>query len=474
VSRDRTRPTYVCEECGAQSPRWEGRCPQCAKWNTLVNQPQSIRSERAGWVGTTPSHPQELSQIVSDKAQRIATGSAELNLVLGGGLVPGSLVLFAGDPGIGKSTLLLQTSAQLGIGDKRVLYVSGEESAQQVKLRAERLGITGKGVLFLAETETEEILSRLDELNPSMAVVDSVQTLFTQGATSSPGTVAQVRECTRRLMQWAKEHETPVLLAGHVTKDGTVAGPRVLEHMVDVVLYLEGDTFGVHRILRAVKNRFGSTNEVGLFAMGERGMSDVEDPSGLFLSYRGEAMPGSTVIATLEGTRPLLAEMQALLSPTVFPQPRRTASGVDFQRLILVAAVMGKQPGFSLAAQDIIVNITGGLRIVEPAADLGMAVAMASSFRNAPCQPRTVVIGEVGLGGEVRPVFGLERRLNEAVKLGFKQAIIPEAQARDAEGPAILCLPVSTVRQAVTKALISGHKQDQQKRNTPLLEKEAV
>ncbi|MBF98711.1 MAG: hypothetical protein CMI36_06955 [Owenweeksia sp.] len=228
MSRDRSRPTYICNECGAQSPRWEGRCPQCGQWNTLVNQPQSIRSERAGWLGATPSHPQELSQIVADKAQRIATASAELNLVLGGGLVPGSLVLFAGDPGIGKSTLLLQTSAQLGIGDKRVLYVSGEESAQQVKLRAERLGITGEGILFLAETDTEEILSRLDELNPSMAVVDSVQTLFTQGASSSPGTVAQVRECTRRLMQWAKEHGTPVLLAGHVTKDGTVANDLVI------------------------------------------------------------------------------------------------------------------------------------------------------------------------------------------------------------------------------------------------------
>jgi len=459
VNREQSRTIFVCEECGAQSPKWEGRCAQCGQWNTLVSAPGFGRSSRHGWVAPKPAQVQELSQVATDMAPRVSTPSDELNRVLGGGLVPGSLVLMAGDPGIGKSTLLLQTCAHFARQGQRVLYVSGEESAQQVKLRADRLGISGENLLFFSGTEVDEILGRLDAESPSLAVVDSVQTLFSQDTPSAAGTVAQVRECTRRLMQWTKERGVPLLLAGHVTKDGSVAGPRVLEHMVDVVLYLEGDTLSPYRILRAVKNRFGSTNEIGVFAMGSQGLEDVKDPSMLFLSHHHEAEPGSTVIATQKGSRPLLAEVQALTTPTVFAQPRRTASGVDFQRLVLVAAVLSKRMGIPLGGQDIIVNITGGLHVEEPAADLGMALALVSSFRNVPCQPETVVVGEVGLGGEIRSVPQLDRRLNEAAKLGFKRAVVPESQKSDAEGCDIQVITVATVGEAVRKAIVRDRRQ---------------
>ena len=464
MNRERSRTVYICQECGARAPKWEGRCPQCTQWNTLVAAPKPARSGRDTWLAAGPAQVQELSQVTIANAPRTLTASGELDRVLGGGIVPGSLVLMAGDPGIGKSTILLQTCAHLASQGQRALYVSGEESSQQVKLRAERLGISGHALLFLAETEIDEILARLEESSPSLVVVDSVQTMTSQDSPSAPGAVAQVRECTRRLMRWAKERGVPMFLAGHVTKDGSVAGPRVLEHMVDVVLYLEGDTLSSYRILRAVKNRFGSTNEVGIFAMGGQGMRDVEDPSTLFLSQRGEVTPGSTVIATLEGTRPLLAEVQALTTPTVFAQPRRTATSVDFQRLVLVAAVIGKRLGVSLGSQDVIVNIAGGLHVDEPAADLGMALSMVSSFRNVPCDPATVVVGEVGLGGETRPVPQLERRLNEARRLGFKRAIIPAAQRADAHGSSLEIAAVSTVGEAVRKALPRArrHKGDEE------------
>lgn len=452
VSRERLRTVYVCQECGAHAPKWEGRCTQCSQWNTLVGLPDSPRPRHGTPLLTPdPTSAQELSQIAVGDVPRTLTDSNELNRVLGGGIIPGSLILMAGDPGIGKSTILLQACSYLADQGQQVLYVSGEESAQQVKLRAERLSISGQALLFLAETEIDEVIRSLDSINPSLVVIDSIQTMESQYMPSAPGTVAQVRECTRRLIQWTKQRGIPMFLAGHVTKDGSVAGPRVLEHMVDVVLYLEGDTLSPFRILRAAKNRFGSTNEVGIFAMDSQGMRDVDDPSTIFLSRKDDPIPGSTVIATQEGTRPLLAEVQALTTHTIFTQPRRTANGADFQRLVLIAAVITKRLNIPLGNQDIIINIAGGLHLNEPAADLGIALAIISSFRNVPYDPSTVVIGEVGLGGEVRPVPQLERRLNEIYRLGFKKAVIPASQRLGEHDSQLELVTVASIGEAVSK-----------------------
>ena len=456
MTQDRSRTIFVCQECGAQSPKWAGRCPQCNQWNSLVETaaaPQPKRKRGAAWLGAAPSEAQELSSVSTSPVPRIATPFQEMDRVLGGGIVPGALVLMAGDPGIGKSTLLLQVAGSLAAQDHKLLYVSGEESAQQVHLRAQRLGISGQNLFFLAETEIEQILARLEAIEPYLAVVDSVQTLFSQDVPSPAGSVAQVRECTRRLMQWSKSQGTPVLLAGHVTKDGAVAGPRTLEHMVDVVLYLEGDTLSPYRILRGAKNRFGSTNEIGVFQMGNQGLEEVSEPSRLFLSSRLQDTPGSVVVVTMEGSRPLLAEVQALTTPTVFAQPRRTASGVDFNRLILVAAVASKRLGVPLGDQDIIANVAGGLRVEEPAADLGIALALVSSFRNVPCDTSTVAVAEVGLGGELRGVPQLGRRLQEAARLGFRRAVIAQAQADDAKDSGLDVIATPTLADAVRKLL---------------------
>ena len=464
MNRGRSRTIFACQECGAQSPKWEGRCPQCDQWNTLVSTTVTPRSKRDAWVGVDSADVQELSSVSTETTPRIGTPFQELDRVLGGGIVPGALVLMAGDPGIGKSTLLLQTSAYLAQQGHRLMYVSGEESAQQLRLRAQRLGISGEGLFFLGETEVEEILARLDSLQPFLAVVDSVQTLFSQDVPSVVGSVAQVRECTRRLMQWAKARGVPILLAGHVTKDGSVAGPRALEHMVDVVLYLEGDTLSPYRILRGAKNRFGSTNEIGVFQMGGQGMEEVQEPSLLFLSSRLQGTPGSVVIATMEGSRPLLAEVQALTTPTVFTQPRRIATGVDFHRLLLVTAAATKRLGIPLGDQDIIVNVAGGLRVEEPAADLGIALALVSSFRNVPCDPSTVAAGEVGLGGELRRVPQLDRRLGEAAKMGFQRAVIAESQINDAKGSGLELIAVPTLADAISKLLPLAHRRDDRPR----------
>ena len=453
MNRGKPRTAFICQECGAQTPKWEGRCPQCGQWNTLVGTSVVPRPKRDSWLGAGAADIQELATVSTDAAPRIRTSSQEMDRVLGGGVVPGSLVLMAGDPGIGKSTLLLQTCGSLAQQGHRLLYVSGEESAQQVRLRAERLGISGEGLFFLGETEVDEILARLGSFQPFLVVVDSVQTLFSQDVPSGTGSVAQVRECTRRLMQWAKGRGIPILLAGHVTKDGSVAGPRALEHMVDVVLYLEGDTLSSYRILRGAKNRFGSTNEIGVFQMGHQGLQEVQEPSLLFLSNQRQGVPGSTVIVALEGTRPLLAEVQALTTSTVFAQPRRTATGVDFHRLLLVTAATSKRLGIPLGDQDIIVNVAGGLRVQEPAADLGIALALISSFRNVSCDSSTVVIGEVGLGGELRSVPQLDRRLSEAARLGFRRAMIAEAQLADAQGSGLDIIAVPTLADAVRKFL---------------------
>ena len=451
MTQGKSRTTFVCGECGAQTPKWEGRCPQCGQWNTLAAIQTAPRAKRDQWLKADSPDVQELSTVSTAALSRIGTPFGELDRVLGGGIVPGALILMAGDPGIGKSTILLQTASYLAGQGQRVLYVSGEESAQQVRLRAERLGVSGDGLFFLGETEIEQILARLDTVQPFLVVVDSVQTLSSQEVPSAAGSVAQVRECTRRLTQWAKGRGVPILLAGHVTKDGTVAGPRALEHMVDVVLYLEGDTLSPYRILRGAKNRFGSTNEIGVFQMGSQGLEEVTEPSLLFLSSRLQGVSGSVVIVTMEGSRPLLAEVQALTTPTVFSQPRRVATGVDFHRLLLVAAATTQRLGIPLGGQDIIVNIAGGLRVGEPAADLGIALALVSSFRNTPCDAATVAVGEVGLGGELRSVPQLGRRLKEAARLGFRRAVIAQAQLNDAQGSGLELVASPTLADAVRK-----------------------
>ena len=406
---------YFCQGCGQESPKWLGRCPQCGAWNTFV--------EKSPHSHAVP--PQELSKLAPRGFSRLPFRGSELNRVLGGGIVPGSLVLLGGEPGIGKSTLLLQLSDHLASQGEKVAYISGEESPEQLQLRAERLGVKGENLYILTETDLEAILAQLDSLSPRLVVLDSIQTVSLAGVGGGPGSLAQVRECTVQLMRWAKPRAIPVLITGHVTKDGAIAGPKALEHIVDVVLYLEGEPFSSYRILRGVKNRFGSTNEVAVLEMRGEGLVEVENPSLAFLSpHKGEA-PGCAVVPTLEGTRPVLVEVQALTSPTPYGFPRRTANGVDINRLYVITAVLGKRAGLALGNQDIIVNAVGGFRISEPAADLGLALAIASSFKNRPVISGLVCCGEVGLTGELRPVPHLERRLQEAQRLGYTACLAP-------------------------------------------------
>ncbi|MBI4299559.1 MAG: DNA repair protein RadA [Chloroflexi bacterium] len=446
--------TYVCQQCGGTSPRWLGRCPECQEWNSLVEMAvPSLKDERRP-KARGESGLQELSHLAGEPEARLSSFSREFDRVLGGGMVPGSLVLVGGDPGIGKSTLLLQVAAHLGQRGASVCYVSGEESAQQIKLRARRLGLSGEGIFILPETDLEAILSQLRKAAPSLVIIDSIQTMQIEDLASAAGSVSQVRECTLRLMHWAKEAGVPLILVGHVTKDGTIAGPRTLEHIVDVVLYLEGEATGPYRLLRGVKNRYGSTNEVGVFQMGDDGLSEVENPSLVFLEERPAVPVGSTVVPVLEGTRPLLMEIQALASPTAFGLPRRTANGVDLSRLLLVAAVLTRRAGLSLSNQDIIVNVVGGLTVTEPAADLGMALAIASSLRDRPVNPKAICFGEVGLSGELRTVSQMERRLEEAARLGFQCCILPAAAAAKMRHPTSLrLLPAATLAEALTRGL---------------------
>ncbi|MCZ6535834.1 MAG: DNA repair protein RadA, partial [Chloroflexi bacterium] len=402
-----------------------GFCPGCGDRTPLVEAPMPDAPSSRGWTAPSASEPQELAEVPSEERGRISLRYREMDRVLGGGLVPGSVALFAGEPGVGKSTLLLQAADFVAAKGVKVLYVSGEESEQQIKLRSNRLGLSGRGIYLLAETDVDQIIHHLEERLPGLVVIDSIQTLSTAEASSGPGSVTQVRECALRLMRWAKARGTPVLLAGHVTKDGTLAGPRVLEHMVDVVLYLEGENLGAHRLLRSVKNRFGSTNEVAMFRIGDGGLEEVSDPSKALLEERGQGAVGSAVVSVLEGSRPLLVEIQALTSPSALPVPRRTANGVDYNRMIMITAVLGRRARLSLANQDIIVNVAGGLRVSEPGADLGMALAIASSFRNQPIKPGLVAIGEVGLSGELRSAPQTDRRLAEAARLGFSSCVLP-------------------------------------------------
>jgi DNA repair protein RadA/Sms len=450
---DKSRIIFVCQQCGKESPKWLGRCPNCQEWNSFVETTTVTTPSRISAVETPP---QELSQVVTSISDRFPLPLAELNRVLGGGLVSGSLVLIGGDPGIGKSTLLLQVSAGVAQAGGKVAYVSGEETLRQIRLRAERLGVTGERLYLLAETDLDVILSQLEKLAPSLAVIDSIQAVYFPELDTAAGSITQVRECTLRLMHWAKQSAVPVFIAGHVTKDGAIAGPRVLEHIVDVVLYLEGEQFSAYRVLRGVKNRFGSTNEVGVFEMKEQGLVEVDNPSLAFLSQRQAEAIGSTVVPTLEGTRPLLVEIQALTTPTAFGLPRRTANGVDFNRLLLLTAVLTKRVGLRLGNQDIITNVTGGLKIEEPAADLGIALAIASSFRDVGVDPELVVVGEVGLSGELRAVSQLERRVAEAARLGFKRCLVPKVSGRISKPRDIELIPVSTLREAVGVGLMGG------------------
>lgn len=452
-AKSSSKAVFVCQECGRESPRWLGRCPDCQQWNSFVEMNLATVFRPARSAGPL-SPPRELSAVATESTERIPLSLGEFDRVLGGGLVAGSLVLISGDPGIGKSTLLLQAAAAMAGKQTGVVYITGEETVHQIKLRAERLGLNGEGLFVIAETDLEAVLGLLDDMKPSLVVVDSIQTVYLPGLEAGPGSVTQVREATMRLMQYAKREGVPVLISGHVTKEGAIAGPRVLEHIVDVVLYLEGESFSAYRLLRCVKNRFGSTNELGVFEMKKEGLLEVENPSRAFLSQRGEETVGSVVVPTIEGSRPLLVEIQALTTTSAFGMPRRTANGIDFNRLLLVTAVLTKRVGLKLGNQDILVNVTGGLKIGEPAADLGIALAIASSFRDAEVAPQTAVVGEVGLSGELRAATQMERRLSEAARLGFKRCIVPKAGAKFTPPKDIEVVTVGSLREAIREGLV--------------------
>ena len=443
---------YRCQSCGYGARKWLGRCPDCGEWGSFVEerQPREKRRSRAVPAGALPV---ELKAIEGESGERFPTGISELDRVLGGGVVKGSLVLIGGDPGIGKSTLILQASQSLADLAGPVLYVSGEESAAQVKLRADRLGVRAAGLYFLAETSLENIEHQAEHLAPRVLVIDSIQTVYLADLESAPGSVSQVRECGARLMMLAKGKGIATFLVGQVTKEGALAGPRVLEHLVDSVLYFEGESHHAHRILRAVKNRFGSTNEIGIFEMTDRGLLEVKNPSSFFLAERPQGVTGSVIIPGVEGTRPLLLELQALVAPANFGSPRRTVLGADYNRVCLLLAVLEKRAGFPLQTQDVFINVAGGAKITEPAADLGLIIAAASSYTNQPVSPDAVVLGEVGLTGEVRAVSGFEVRLREAAALGFQTAIVPAKNLSDGVDAPLSVHGVATVEEAINLLL---------------------
>lgn len=443
---------FFCQNCGYESPRWLGQCPGCREWNTFAEEPAPAAKKSAGRAAVPSAVravPQKLSEVALDEKSRISTGSGELDRVLGGGIVAGSLVLVGGDPGIGKSTLLLQVCHHLA-KEHRVLYISGEESAQQIKMRSQRLGRSEGELGILCETNLEAIVELLEREQPEIVVVDSIQTMYSENVASAPGSVSQVRESTGVFLRVAKGMGITVFLVGHVTKEGAVAGPRVLEHMVDAVLYFEGDRHAAYRILRGVKNRFGSTNEIGVFEMRDRGLTEVANPSEYMLNGKLKDASGSVVSCSMEGTRPVLVEIQALVCKTNLPMPRRTTAGTDFNRVNLLLAVLEKRAGLHLSACDVYVNIAGGIRMTEPAMDLGLALAVASSYRDIAVDPGTIAFGEVGLSGELRAVSMAQQRVREAAKLGFTTVILPKVSipsVGQVEGVRLVGL--STVREAV-------------------------
>ena len=425
----KNKTVFVCSGCGYESPKWMGKCPACNEWNSFYEEKVVFNSSSNSSKKKEISKPIELNKIEGKTESKISTGFNELDRVLGGGLVNGSLILLGGEPGIGKSTLILQICNKIKT-DGKVLYISGEESGEQIKLRADRLGVKNDNLLFLSETNIENIEENILSITPKLVIIDSIQTMYSEDITSAPGSVSQVREITAKIMRTCKENAITTILIGHVTKDGNIAGPRVLEHMVDTVLYLEGERYFSYRMLRGVKNRFGSTNEIGMFEMAAEGLEEITDPSKVLISEREENPSGSVIIATMEGTRPLLVEFQALTTPTVFGMPRRTANGIDYNRLSVLLAVLEKKVGLNLGNQDVYLNVVSGLKINEPAIDLGIIAATVSSFKNLPIDTTTVVLGEVGLTGEIRSVNLIDKRLKEAEKLGFKKCIIPESNKK--------------------------------------------
>ncbi|WP_108672043.1 DNA repair protein RadA [Peribacillus acanthi] len=423
---------FICQSCGYESPKWMGKCPGCGDWNKMVEETEVIKPARRGAFAHSETGKLGVKQkatpitaIETSQEPRMHTDLKELNRALGGGIVNGSLVLIGGDPGIGKSTLLLQVSAQMAQKQHRVLYISGEESVKQTKLRADRLGTVSDHLYVYSETDMDFIEQAITDVEPRLVIIDSIQTVFQPEVTSAPGSVSQVRECTATLMRIAKTRGIAIFIVGHVTKEGAIAGPRLLEHMVDTVLYFEGERHHTYRILRAVKNRFGSTNEMGIFEMKENGLEEVENPSEIFLEERSKGASGSTVVASMEGTRPVLVEIQALISPTSFGNPRRMATGIDHNRVPLLMAVLEKRVGLLLQNQDAYLKVAGGVKLDEPAIDLAIAVSIASSFRDKPTRTTDCIIGEVGLTGEVRRVSRIEQRVQEAAKLGFERVILP-------------------------------------------------
>ncbi|MBI5554681.1 MAG: DNA repair protein RadA [Elusimicrobia bacterium] len=441
---------FCCQECGYESINWLGQCPDCGKWNTLVEEKVAAPAKHKANNTRVAGAPQTLAEIKSIETDRIATGIGEFDRIVGGGVVPGSLVLIGGAPGIGKSTLLLQVAQALN-RQGAILYISGEESPQQIKLRAQRLGVDSEQLYLVSETNIQQVIEYCKKLNPKFLIIDSIQTLSEPDLPSAPGSVGQVRECTLQLMNVAKGYTIATFICGHVTKVGEIAGPRVLEHMVDTVLYFEGDAQHNYRILRAVKNRFGATNEIGIFSMQEKGLIEVLNPSEVLLSERNEAASGTVVVVSLEGTRPLLVELQSLVTSTYLPVARRQVQGLDYNRVLLLLAVMEKRLGLHLGSQDVFVNVVSGLEIDEPASDLGLVGAVASALRNVPVDKLTAIMGEVGLSGEVRAINFAKERVQEAAKLGFKQAVIPAGNLKEAQAlkNKIDILAVKSIREAI-------------------------
>ena len=450
----KVKSKYVCQNCGYESAGYLGKCPDCGSWSTLVEEITSNEVKDSLREIPDKIPPMLLSEIKMNTEIRTTTGISEFDRVLGGGIVQGSLVLIAGDPGIGKSTILLQTSGALSSSGKKVLYISAEESASQIKLRAERLGIKSNNLYIYPQTNFELIKKHIEDMQPDLVIVDSIQAIYTSIVQSSAGSVSQIRECCNALMSIAKTNNISIIVIGHVTKEGNIAGPKVLEHMVDTVIQFEGDKYKTYRILRSIKNRFGNTAEVGIFEMSGKGLTEVVNPSQLFLKeYSQTQTPGSTIIVTSEGTRPLLVEIQALVGTTPYPSPRRVANGVDVSRVLQILAVLEKRVGLNLSKQDVYVNVIGGLDVSEPAADLGIALAVITCVRDVVFDSHTAIVGEIGLSGDIRAVNHIDKRITEAEKLGFKRIIIPEANDVQEEFKNIEVIKVRRVIEAITKAV---------------------